>query len=181
MCSDAALQLPFPLGFLQQHQCAPAAPVDWEAAAKQYSACRAPHSQPQSQPEQLQQQQQQTEDYGGKRKRATKGFKEVPNETAEADEVAPPGELMPTSLLCFVSMYSNFCLFARIFPRLSVQKRLPVCLHPYFSVYMHSFCPFVYFFLIICTAALAYLHLYFSVTDRHQRLSPPVGCFTSFR
>ncbi|CDJ34479.1 PRPF39 protein, related, related [Eimeria mitis] len=84
--------LPFPLGFVQQ-QCAPAAAVDWEAAAKQYSACRAPPSQPQSQPEhqqQQQQQQQQTEDYGGKRKRATKGFKEMPNETAETDDVAPP-------------------------------------------------------------------------------------------
>lgn len=79
--------LPFSLGYLQQ-QCAPPAPVDWEAAAKQYCAYRAPQSQPQSQSEQ--QQQQRPEDYGGKRKRATKGFKEMPHETAETDDVTPP-------------------------------------------------------------------------------------------
>lgn len=99
-CAARALQLPFSLGYLQQ-QCAPPAPVDWEAAAKQYCAYRAPQSQPQSQSEQ--QQQQRPEDYGGKRKRATKGFKEMPHETAETDDVTPPGVFTCapyTPLLC---------------------------------------------------------------------------------
>ncbi|CDJ45222.1 PRPF39 protein, related, related [Eimeria tenella] len=77
--------LPFPLGYLQQQQPCVPEPVDWEAAAKQYSAYRAP-----SQQQQQQQQQQPVEDYGGKRKGAKKGSKDMSDEAAETDDVAPP-------------------------------------------------------------------------------------------
>ena len=108
------VQLPFPLGFLQHQQSAAPPSVDWEAAAKRYSACRAPASVP-SEEQQQQQQQQQRENGAGKRKRPSKGSNAVPDEAAEADDVAPPG--------ISLSLCSSPCLL--------VSLALSVCPSPF--------------------------------------------------
>lgn len=84
-CTFRCMQHPFTMGFLQPQQNAPAPSVDWEAAAKHYSAVRtqAPSSQ----------QQEHGQEPAEKRKRASKGYKAVLEEAAEEDNVTPPGML----------------------------------------------------------------------------------------
>ncbi|OEH80420.1 prpf39 related protein [Cyclospora cayetanensis] len=78
--------LPFHLNFLQYQQNAAAAPVDWEAAAKQYSVHRVPS-------QQQEEQHQQKEAFSGKRKRTSKVSNSVANDAADEDEVSAPDAL----------------------------------------------------------------------------------------
>ncbi|XP_026189673.1 uncharacterized protein LOC34621405 [Cyclospora cayetanensis] len=81
--AGVGIQLPFHLNFSQYHQNGTAAPVDWEAAAKQYSAHRVPS-------QQQEEQHQQKEAISGKRKRTSKVSNSVANDAADEDEVFAP-------------------------------------------------------------------------------------------